>query len=96
MVARPVRHGDQHRGAVLPAPGVRIRLLPTHLDGGTRHHELVRGDVRGHSDHCSGILCAAGTALLHPARGARQARDVISTHLYSYYARGRKGYLVCK
>jgi hypothetical protein len=78
MDARPVRYGNQHRSAVLPAPGIRVRFLPTHLDSGTGHHELVRSDVWRDFDHRGGVLCVAGTASLHSARGAGESRGVIS------------------
>lgn len=85
MDAWPFWHGDQYWGPVLLVPGVCVRLLPADLDSGARHYELVRSDVRWNSDHCGGVLCVARTAPLHPTRGAGEARDVTSIHLYNCY-----------
>lgn len=34
MDPRSLRYGHQHRGTVLPAPSLCVRLLPAHFDGG--------------------------------------------------------------
>ena len=85
MDAWSVWHGNQHWGSVLPVPGVCVRLLPAYFDGGARHYELVRSDVRWNFDHRGGVLYLPGTPPLHPTRGAGEARDVISVHLSNCY-----------
>lgn len=85
MDARPVWHGNQHWGPVLPMSCIRVCLLPVNIECGRGDYELVRSDVWGDSDHRGGVLCVSGTPPLHPARGAGEARDVTSTHFYNCY-----------
>lgn len=89
MDSWPFWHGNQHRGTVLPMPGVRICFLPAYLNSGARQHELVRSDVRGNYHHRCGLLSVTGTTLLHSSRGSGEARDVSSTHVYNCKAVGR-------
>lgn len=72
LVAGPIRHGREYRGAVFPPPHLSLCILPAVDTRHSRDHELGGGHVRWRHRVGLDLLLGQGATPLHSARRLSQ------------------------